>query len=175
MHSFAAGSSVRHRVFVSYHHGGDRGYYQAFSNAFHDRHDVIYDNSVEREIDSEDQEYVIRRIRENFITGSSCTIVLVGRDTWGRKYVDWEIKATLDKGHGLIGVFLPTAARVPNDNTKILVPARLHDNIESGLELWTSWEALTASTSSLDRAVIAAKAANTGLIVNSRERRTVNA
>src|SRR5712671_172295 len=30
------------------------------------------DNSVERRIDSDDVEYVMRRIRENYVTGSSC-------------------------------------------------------------------------------------------------------
>jgi len=49
----------------------------------------------------------MRGIRENFITGTSCTIVLCGAQTHLRKYVHWEIKATLDKEHGLIGVNLP--------------------------------------------------------------------
>lgn len=118
---------VKHNIFVSYHHGGDQAYYDAFSTAFHDVYDVIYDNSLERKVDSEDVDYVIRRIRENYITGSSCTIVLVGKQTCGRKYVDWEIKATLEKEHGLIGVGLPTAP-ISADN-KITVPGRLYDNI----------------------------------------------
>jgi hypothetical protein len=32
------------------------------------------------------------RIRDGFIVGSSCTIVLVRQHTWGRKYMGWEIK-----------------------------------------------------------------------------------
>ncbi len=99
---------VKRKVFISYHHGCDQAYYDAFSKAFCDTYDVISDNSLEREIDSDDVEYVIQRIRNDYVTGSSCTIVLVGKDTWGRKYVDWEIKATLEKEHGLIGVVLPT-------------------------------------------------------------------
>src|SRR4051812_21993517 len=100
---------IKRKVFVSYYHGGDQAYYNAFSTAFCDGYDIISDNSLERRVDSEDINYVIRRIRESYITGSSCTIVLVGKDAWGRKYVDWEIKATLEKEHGLIGVRLPTA------------------------------------------------------------------
>src|SRR5258708_22776955 len=103
--------TVKHKVFVSYHHGGDQAYYDAFSKAFHDTYDVIYDNSLERQVDSDDVDYVSRRIPENYITGSSCTIVLVGKDTAGRKYVDWEDDATPDKENGLIGGFLPSAAR----------------------------------------------------------------
>src|SRR5215472_9931045 len=95
---------VKRKVFISYHHAGDQAYYDAFSRAFSGVYDVITDNSLVRGIESDVVEYVMRRIRENYITGSSCTIVLVGRDTWGRKYVDWEIDATLQKEHGLIGV-----------------------------------------------------------------------
>jgi hypothetical protein len=28
--------TVRHKIFVSYHHGGDQSYYDAFLKAFHD-------------------------------------------------------------------------------------------------------------------------------------------
>lgn len=136
-------AAVKRKVFVSYHHGGDQAYYNAFSQAFHDTYDVITDNSLERQIDSDNVEYVMRRIRENYITGSSCTIVLVGRDTHARKYVDWEIKATLDASHGLIGVRLPTAP-VTAQGT-VTVPGRLHDNVQSGYALWVPWADITAS------------------------------
>lgn len=165
---------VKHRVFVSYHHGGDQAYYNAFSTAFHDTYDVIYDNSLERRVDSDDVDYVMRRIRENYITGSSCTIVLVGAETWGRKYVDWEIKATLDKEHGLIGVYLPTAAKDPSTNS-IVVPARLHDNIESGYALWLSWQQITGNAAQLERHIATAKARSKSHIVNDRDRRLRNA
>jgi hypothetical protein len=165
---------VKHKVFVSYHHGGDQPYYDAFSRTFHDTYEVIYDNSLEREVDSDDVDYVMRRIRENYITGSSCTIVLVGAKTWGRKYVDWEIKATLEKEHGLIGVQLPTAARGPNDN-KIIVPGRLHDNIESGFALWLSWNEITTSAEQLQRFVADAKSRSAKLINNTRDRQLRNA
>lgn len=88
---------VKHKIFVSYHHHVDQAYYDAFSKAFHDTYDVIYDNSLERRIDSDDVNYVMRRIKENHITGTSCTVVLVGAETPKRKYVDWEIFATLEK------------------------------------------------------------------------------
>ncbi|PTR24393.1 TIR-like protein DUF1863 [Pseudomonas sp. GV085] len=104
---------VKHKVFVSYHHHSDQACYNAFSNAFHVTCDVIYDNSLERSIDSDDVNYVMRRIRENHITGTSCTIVFVGAESSKRNYIDWEISATLEKGHALIGVRLPTAESPP--------------------------------------------------------------
>src|SRR5947207_2002675 len=102
---------VKPRIFVSYHHGADRQYYDEFSRRFADSYDVCDDNSVARVIDSDNCEYVMRRIRERYLTGSSCTLVLCGAQTRWRKFVDWEIKATLDKQHGLIGVNLPTNPR----------------------------------------------------------------
>lgn len=165
---------VKHKIFISYHHRGDQDYYDAFSKTFHDTYNVIYDNSLERRVDSNNVDYVMRQIREKYLTGTSCTIVLVGAKTWGRKYVDWEIKATLDKKHGLVGVHLPTAARNP-DNNHILVPDRLFDNIDSGYALWISWQELTSSSAQLERYIAEAKSRNVQLIVNGRERRLRNA
>ncbi len=165
-------AALKRKVFLSYHHGGDQAYYNSFSQGFHDTYDVITDNSLEREIDSEDVDYVMRRIRENYITGSSCTIVLVGRETHARKYVDWEIKATLDAGHGLIGVRLPTAP-VTSQNT-VVVPERLHDNIQSGYALWITWADVTDSPHSCKTYIETANATDRRLIVNSRARRLRN-
>jgi antiphage defense system Thoeris ThsB-like protein len=161
-------SPVKPKVFVSYHHGGDQISYDAFSRTFHDTYDVIYDNSVERSIDSDDPVYVMRRIRENFITGSSCTVVLVGRNTYGRKYVDWEIDATLERRHGLIGICLPSAVRELNG--AVIVSNRLYDNIASGFALWLSWEQVVASPSQFPQQVALANSRSATLIANTRTR-----
>jgi hypothetical protein len=166
-------AQIKRKIFVSYHHRGDQAYYNAFSRTFCDQYDVIYDNSLERQIDSDDVDYVRRRISENHITGSSCTLVLVGRDTWGRKYVDWEIDATLEKQHGLIGVRLPTAP-VAQDGS-VSVPGRLHDNIRSGYALWVTWNELTQSAALLTQYIELANKTPTNLINNRRERRYRNA
>jgi len=164
---------VKRKVFISYHHHGDQCYYNEFSRIFHDTYDVIMDNSLDRTIDSEDVNYVIQRIRDNFITGTSCTIVLVGKDTWGRKYVDWEIKTTLDKYHGLIGIQLPTLPITPSNT--VVVPDRLNDNIASGYALWLTWAAVTASGQACTNYIEAANAREKKLMVNNRERRLRNA
>lgn len=169
----AFAKQVKHQIFVSYHHAADQAYYDTFSKAFHDTYDVIYDNSLERQIDSDNVDYVIQRIRDSYITGTSCTIVLVGKETWGRKYIDWEIKATLEKEHGLIGVYLPTAPK--SAENKIIVPDRLHDNIQTGFAPWLSWQEITASASRLQQYVDVAKSRSEKLINNSRERRLRNA
>jgi len=134
-------TQIKRKVFISYHHGNDQRFYNEFSRVFINIYNVISDSSLDRTIDSDDPEYILRRIREKYITGSSCTIVLCGSETPNRKYVDWEIKATLDKKHGLIGVKLPTS--IFSQQGKVIVPDRLYDNIQSGYALWIDWEALT--------------------------------
>jgi len=157
---------------VSYHHGGDQHYYEAFSAQFHDYYDVVYDNSLDRVIDSENTDYVLQRIRDDFITGTSCTIVLVGAETHRRKYVDWEIKATLDKEHALIGLCLPTA-RMTADN-KAIVPDRLYDNIASNFALWVNWGQTADNVGALQKYVAEARNRSTSLINNSREKMARN-
>lgn len=152
------------RVFVSFHHGNDRSYADRFAQLFHEQYEAVTDRSLETAIDSQDSEYVYRRIREEFIKGTSCTIVLCGAETPNRKHVDWEIKATLDMGHGLLGVILPTCGRNAAGNP--LVPDRLADNINSGYAHWIYW---TESAGEMLTAINTArtKAANRTLIRNS--------
>ena len=81
---------------------------------------------------------VRRNIRDNFIADATVTVVLIGRCTWQRKHVDWEIGSSL--GHtsynsrcGLLGILLPNH---PDYNTRIyhssLIPPRLADNCVEG-------------------------------------------
>jgi len=139
---------------------------------FHDEYELISDTSLERRIDSDNVDYVLRRIRENYITGSSCTIVLVGAATWGRKYVEWEIEATLEKGHGLIGVRLPTL--YPLANGLYPVPDRLFDNVESGYAIWTDWATIIQGRHNLINLIESANARSPLLINNTRSRRVRN-
>ena len=158
---------MKRSVFVSYHHGGDQAYYDAFTKAIAATYDILFDNSLERRIDSDNVNYVLQRIRDSFVKGSSCTIVLCGAETPWRKYVDWEIKATLDMEHGLIGVNLPTNPL--NGNNRYTVPDRLHDNIQSGYAIWTTWATFTASAASVKSTIEQAIVKPAALIVNNRE------
>jgi hypothetical protein len=113
----------------------------------------------------------MRRIRENYVTGSSCTIALCGTDTAWRKFVDWEIAATLDKEHGLIGVKLPTLQIINGGCTK---PDRLQDNIDSGYAVWTWWETITANPTLLAQLIEEANGKSKSLLRDWRDRRLRN-
>jgi hypothetical protein len=160
------------RIFVSYQHATDQYYYDEFSRIFHDTYECVYDGSLDDHIDSDDHDYIRQRIRDEFITGTSCTVVLVGPTSHQRKHIDWEIKATLDKEHGLIGVQLPNLP-VQANNT-VIVPSRLHDNIKSGYALWLTWQQVIASTTHFKRYVTDAANRPKHLIINPKDIKTRN-
>ena len=163
---------AKREIFISYHHGKDQAYYDVLTKTFAESYEVIYDNSLERMIDSEDHDYVLQRIREKYITGSSCTIVLCGLETPWRKYVDWEIKATLDKEHGLIGVNLPTNRQ--NASGRFQVPDRLYDNIAVGYALWLQWADLQLGPAFFKARIEEANQKPRQLIKNDRSMRGRN-
>lgn len=164
----AFGRPTRPRLFVSYHHANDRGAFDEFCRVFCDHYGFFSDKSLRQElVRSTDSDYVKRRIREEHIGGSSGTVVLCGPGTPGRRFVDWEISATLDAKHALLGVILPST---PAENGYYRIPDRLYDNIQSGYAHWVHWSVLAADHSWLERAVSTAieRARNTRRIQNDR-------
>ena len=103
----------RRKVFISYHHQEDQEYKDRFVRMMDE---YMEDKSVDTG-DIIDKglhvDEVRRRIRDEYIASATVTVVLIGRCTWQRKHVDWEISASLiDTFHnsrcGLLGIRLPT-------------------------------------------------------------------
>ena len=105
----------RRKVFVSYHHEVD----QANRNRFEELFANVYDIMDSRSVRIGDipkgfhLDEVARRIRDDHLSDSSVTVVLVGKDTWRRKHVDWEIAGTIrdtdaNPRSGLVGILLPS-------------------------------------------------------------------
>lgn len=121
-------NDIRRKVFISYYHGD-----QELVNTFvRDYKDVFIAKTVgvkdgDFDFDSNNPEYIMRRIREEKLEDSTVTIVLIGSCTHSRRYVDWEIKASLQQGetlpNGLIAINLPYIG------TKGNLPQRLELNI----------------------------------------------
>lgn len=164
--------SQKPRVFVSYHHGGDQEYYNRLAGMMALNYVLVSDNSLDRLINSDNVDYVMRHIRENYISGTSCTIILCGLETPYRKYVDWEIDATLQKQHALVGLRLPTLPLQPNGGT--IKPARLQDNIDSGYATWGQFADVMSDPQVLVALVHAARLRPNRLINNARARRLRN-
>ncbi|MDD5500743.1 MAG: TIR domain-containing protein [Candidatus Omnitrophica bacterium] len=50
-------------------------------------------------------EAIKKWIREQ-LKGTSVTIVLIGAETSGRKYIEYEIEQSIEKGNGLLGIYI---------------------------------------------------------------------
>lgn len=143
---------TKRRVFVSYCHKDDQYWADTLRTTFGSQLDVFTDRSLDEPVRSDDPEYVNRQIRETFIVGSSVTILLCGARTWGRKYVDWEIRSTLQHRHGLLGIGLPSVALLPSGSAR--VPNRYLTNYQRGYTPWTGWpQSPTDLISAIEEAV----------------------
>lgn len=158
----------KRKVFISFHHKNDQGWFDLFTRTFSQKYDIFHDKSInDTRVRSDDPEYIDRAIREDYIKGSSLTIILCGSETHNRKYVDWEINSTLNYKHALLGIILPTAFK--NHLGKIIVPDRFYNNVTSGYAHYEHWHSCTSSPESLKMAIEFAllNSKNNGLIKNS--------
>lgn len=134
----------RHKVFVSYHHANDQQYREKFEEMCED---VIVSQSVDiDDIDPDLKTETIRqKIRDEYLRDSTVTVVLIGKQTWQRKHVDWEIGSSIRQTEynprsGLLGIILPTYPRQNSSHyNHCTIPPRLHDNIECGYAKIYNW------------------------------------
>lgn len=113
-------------VFVSYAHRLDQDAADEFRKRFGNEKMVFSDKSLE----NKDLSYLSDdTIKNNYIRPqlrqSSVTIVLIGADTGGRWWIDWEIYYSLKKTvgnerNGILGILLP--------NKQHNIPQRILDN-----------------------------------------------
>lgn len=123
----------RHKVFISFYHD-DQEYKEEFVRAMGD--DIVDKSVDDGDIDDDRlaTETIRQKIRDGFIADATVTVVLIGRCTWQRKHVDWEIGSSLSKTKknsrcGLLGILLPNHpdhSRGKYDHH--LIPPRLADN-----------------------------------------------
>ena len=127
----------RHKLFVSYHHENDQEFKDRLVREM--AADVI-DRSVENGDINERlrTEDIWEKIRDEYIAEATVLLVLIGRDTWSRKFVDWEIGSALNRSRnnsrcGVLGILLPDhpdyGKRQLDPN---LIPQRLASNIRGG-------------------------------------------
>ncbi len=168
---------TRHKCFISYH-VTDEGEVAKFID---DCGTVFIPTAVgvtgdDDFVNSDDTDYIMYRIREKYLSDSTVTIVLLGQCTWSRKFVDWEIYASLRKYEGypisgLMAVTLPSIANA----TKTL-PARLSDNVD-GDKKYARWWTYPTSGDSLRQCIeeaFQARTSKTRLVDNSRSRQERN-
>lgn len=173
-------SEVSHKVFISYHHD-DQDEVESFIETFDHERKVFIARALgmaQDIIDSTNTDYIMRRIRELYLKDSTVTIVLIGRCTWARRYVDWEIQASLRHGetvtpNGLLGIKLLSYSNngYPNRLNKNL---KQDDKQEDCYARVTNYPKTRDTLASYIEDAFKARTSRAHLIVNPQERFTYN-
>lgn len=118
-------------VFVSYSHRLDQEEVDEFRRKFGDERMVFSDRSLQNmDLSALSDETIKNNYIKPKLRNSSVTIILIGEETGGRWWVDWEIYYSLlklnnNERSGLLGIRLP--------NKRHFAPKRLMDNLNMGL------------------------------------------
>lgn len=170
---------ARHKCFISYH-AADVDEVTKFIDEFGTEFIAKTVGVTDEDdfIDSQNSDYIMDQIRTRYLGDSTVTIALMGKCTWARRYVDWEIYSSLrdsklSKVNGLLAIQLPSGGKLQ---------ARINDNVqrnESSMDIgYARWHAYPGSKSELRSLISDAFDARTSrrhLINNSRARRLSSA
>ena len=166
---------TRHKCFISYHHD-DETEVQAFIEEFDHDGDVLISRGIGASmpgdvIDSNNDDYIKSRIRSLYLGDSTVTIVMLGRCTWSRRFVDWEVAGSLrntatSNRNGLMAITLPSVADL--DGRRL--PARVDDNVngEVGFARWWKYPTSTSGLASMIDGAFEARTEKADFVVNSR-------
>lgn len=171
--------STRHKCFISYH-AVDTDEVTQFIDTFGTEFIAKTVGVTDEDdfIDSNDSDYIMDRIRAKYLGDSTVTIVLVGKCTWARRYVDWEVYSSLrnsklSKVNGLLAIQLPSGGRLParvEDNVE-----RTQDRTDIGYARWMSYPSSKTVLRDWISDAFLARTTRASLIDNSRARRVASA
>jgi hypothetical protein len=160
----------KHKCFISYDSRDQRAvdrFIEQFSGSagsFIAKHSDM-DQDI---VDSKNTDYVMSRIRARFLEDSTVTIVLVGKCTWSRRYVDWEVQSSLRKPadgpppSGLVAIQLyESYSRLPD---------RVRANKESGYSEFYEYPKSSTSLANIIEEAFGRRRTAANKIVNSRDR-----
>lgn len=175
------GSHTRRKCFISYHHDDEYEVRQFIQDFDHDQ-DVLIARGIGASmagdiINSTNEDYIKARIREKYLRDTTVTIVLVGKCTWARKFVDWEVAASLRNTStasrsGLLAITLPSAA----DYYGKKLPARVQDNVdgEDGYARWWKYPSSASGLADMIETAYGYRSTRDFLVDNSRDLRSYN-
>ncbi len=157
---------MSHKCFISYN-AADKDavdeFCEKFSGSFIRRGLTMEDDII----DSTNTDYVMQRIRSLYLKDSTVTIVLIGKCTWARRSVDWEVQASLRNPadgypNGVVAIQLW-------DSYKTL-PNRVNLNVDSGYSKFYKYPSSSASLENMINEAFDARFDKQSLIENPRER-----
>lgn len=169
-----------HKTFISYYHGDEDEVIEFVTWAHRQGAllpRIVHDAYSGTVVNSTDTEYVMGVIRRDILEDSTVTLVLLGSCTHSRRYVDWELKASLRQGdtyipNGVLAVSLQSAPQ------SLYLPPRLRENCHahgSGYAQWYGPPSTAAELADWVDDAYRARAARAHLIVNSADRMLYNA
>ncbi|MFA6832218.1 MAG: TIR domain-containing protein [Bacteroidaceae bacterium] len=127
----------KHKCFISFKKE-DNDYKKELVTKYGDQ---MINKSLEEPIDSEDEDYIMRKIREDHLSNSTVTIFLIGshsNENLGseeQKYIKRELQASLYDGdgntrNGLLGIVLPSmTSSVYKGSYKCYTCMGTHNNV----------------------------------------------
>lgn len=107
-----------HKCFISFK-TEDKEYKKNIQEMSGENRVEMIDKSLNEAIDSEDEDYIMRKIREDYLSDSTVTIFLIGTKSnenlgWEeQRYIKRELQASLYNGksntrNGILGIVLPS-------------------------------------------------------------------
>ena len=161
---------MSHKCFISYN-AADKAAVDTFCEKFSGtfiRRGLTMEDDI---IDSTDTDYVMQRIRSLYLQDSTVTIVLIGKCTWARRFVDWEVQASLRNPsdgypNGVVAIQLWDSY-----NT---LPDRVNSNVDSGYSKFYKYPKSSTSLENMINEAFDARFNKQDLIVNPRERFSYN-
>ena len=157
---------MTHKCFVSYNAADKKAvddFCDKFSGSFI-RRGLKMEEDI---INSTNTNYVMQRIRELYLKDSTVTIILIGKCTWARRFVDWEAQASLRNPadgypNGLVAVQLWESYKT--------LPNRVNLNVDSGYAKFYKCPSTSKSLENIIDEAWNARFDKQNLIVNPRDR-----
>ena len=94
------------RTFFSFHYEKDNWRASIVRNSWVTKDSAGFFDSVEWEKVKKQSDSAIEKWIDTQLTGTSVTVVLIGSQTYGRKWINYEITSSWAKGNGLLGVYI---------------------------------------------------------------------
>jgi hypothetical protein len=157
---------MAHKCFISYHKADQvavDNFCEKFEGTFIRRGQAMSDDII----NSDNTDYVMQRIRELYLRDSTVTIVLIGKCTWARRFVDWETQSSLRKPskglpNGLVAI------QLWESYSKL--PERVNLNTNSEYSKFYKYPANSTSLKNMIEEAFKARTEKVNLTINPRDR-----
>jgi hypothetical protein len=157
---------MAHKCFISFHVADKAAvddFCEKFSGSFI-RRGVVMEDDI---INSGHTDYVMRRIRKLYLKDSTVTIVLFGQCTWARRFVDWEVQASLRNPadgypNGVVAIQLWESYKH--------LPERVQLNVDGGYSKLYNYPSSSEALENMVDEAWDARCYKVSLIINPRER-----